>query len=334
MKRRETLLLHALIFLVFTVTFVIVLMAVSQAQILPSASGVEVKQVIALPSDGGIYMRPTWSPDGTMIAFTHAKFRGIEVMNSDGSGRRTLTDDLGAGYKFAWSADSKEIAYRATRFVGDERYQTIKKVSVVTGHTEQLSTWKNDVRPPYWTYSTRGESVSFISGGARINILLRDKGQNLLFSTMAAKPWASQILYYENQNIWIVNEDGTQRMQLTHDIGFDPVWSPDRSKIVYSRWDDLVVINPDGSGEVALGRGINPTWSPDSTKIAYQVTSDDGHKITQSELYVINIDGTGRTQLTHTADEVEVEASWSPDGKKIAYRSAITGQIYVLALTW
>jgi Tol biopolymer transport system component len=293
-----------------------------------------VKEVTALTADGGFYMRPTWSPNGTMLAFTHAKFYGIEVMNSDGSGRRSLIDDLGTGYKFAWSADSKEIAYRATKFWGNERAQTIKKVSVTNGHTEQLSTWEDDVHPPHWTYSARGESVSFISGGIRINIPLRDKEQNPLFALMAAKPLASQILYYENQNIWIVNEDGTHRVQLTYDIGFDPVWSPDRSNIVYSQWDNLVVMNPDGNGKIVLGRGINPTWSPDSTKIAYQITLDDGHKITQSELYVINVDGTGRNQLTDTIDEFEVEASWSPDGRKIAYRSAITGQIYALTLSW
>jgi len=317
-----------------SIMFFIFSMSPVSAQNLPPAEQLRVKEVTALTADGGFYICPTWSPGGTMIAFSHTKFQGIEVMNSDGSSRRSLTDDLGAGYKFAWSADSKEIAYRANRFVGNERYQTIKKVNVTTGHTEQLSTWEDNVHPPHWTYSARGEIVSFISGGARINIPLRDRGQNLLFALMAAKPLASQILYYENQNIWIVNEDGTQRMQLTHDIGFDPVWSPDRSEIVYSQWDDLVVMNPDGSGKVVLGRGINPTWSPDSTKLAYQITLDDGHKITQSELYVINADGTGRTQLTNTVAEFEVEASWSPDGRKIAYRSAITGQIYTLTLAW
>lgn len=327
---------HKILSCLINLSIVLLIFSLSpvSAQNLPAAEQFRVKEVTALTSDGGFYIRPAWSPDGTMIAFTHAKFRGIELMNSDGSLRRSLTDDLGAGYKFAWSADSKEIAYRAYRFIGNERSQTIKKVSVNTGDTEQLSTWEDDVRPPHWTYSARGEDVSFISGGARINIPLRDRGQNPLFALMAAKPLASKILYYENQNIWIANEYGTQRIQLTHDIGFDPVWSPDRSKIVYSQWDDLVVMNPDGSGKVVLGRGINPTWSPDSTKIAYQITLDDGHKVTQSELYVINVDGTGRTQLTDNIDEFEVEASWSPDGRKIAYRSAITRQIYTLTLAW
>jgi len=49
---------------------------------------------------------PTWSPDGSKIAFVRKD--GIYVMNADGSGQRRLTD---AGGGPAWSPDGSKIAF-------------------------------------------------------------------------------------------------------------------------------------------------------------------------------------------------------------------------------
>ena len=105
--------------------------------IIPSPSKLQISGIITLTADEGYYMCPKWSPDGRNIAFTQAKFVGIEVMNSDGSQRRVLTDELGAGYKFSWSADSKEIAYRVNRPVNGERYSIIKRCIFI------LERWSN-----------------------------------------------------------------------------------------------------------------------------------------------------------------------------------------------
>ena len=302
--------------------------------IIPSPSKLQISGIITLTADEGYYMCPKWSPDGRNIAFTQAKFVGIEVMNSDGSQRRVLTDELGAGYKFSWSADSKEIAYRVNRPVNGERYSIIKKVHIYTGKMEQLSHTEKDIHPPHWSYSSQGRMVSFVLQGKRMDIPLSIQGSPALYATLAKQAYINKILYFDNDNIWIMDESGSKRKQLTDDIGFDPVWSLDRSKIVYSRWDDLVVMDPSGSSKILLGQGINPCWSPDSKKIVYQISSDDGHKIIASDLFIINADGTERTQLTMTSDEFEVEPCWSPNGHMITYRSERTGQIYSLVLDW
>ena len=75
---------------------------------------------------------------------------------------------------------------------------------------------------------------------------------------------------------------GSAMLLVTSD-GFDPAWSPDGSKIAFSRgyvWDwplaDLAVVGADGTGFVQLHPDLDnndvslgPSWSPDGSWVAY-----------------------------------------------------------------
>jgi Tol biopolymer transport system component len=89
------------------------------------------------------------------------------------------------------------------------------------------------------------------------------------------------------------------------------------------------------SGAPALNLGfifdrINGTpdnpWSPDGSQIAF-VSNRDGN----SEIYVMNSDGTGLTRLTDNPDD-DVNPRWSPDGSMIAFWTNRNGdsEIYVM----
>ncbi len=58
---------------------------------------------------------PTWSPDGTKLAFISEPLEyydsEIFVMDADGSNLFALTDDEGQAYKATWSPDGSKIAY-------------------------------------------------------------------------------------------------------------------------------------------------------------------------------------------------------------------------------
>jgi hypothetical protein len=61
-----------------------------------------------------------------------------------------------------------------------------------------------------------------------------------------------------------------------------------------------------------------PTWSPDGTKIAYSRV-DEAHGT--SELWTVNADGTNPSKVEMDADVSVQEPRWSPDGTRISFTS-------------
>ena len=77
---------------------------------------------------------------------------------------------------------------------------------------------------------------------------------------------------------------------------------------------------------VALNRGpdalgdSNPSWSADGARVAF--SSDETG---DSDIYVMNADGTGRVNLTNR-EAKDMDPAWSPDGEWIAFLSRTQGK--------
>jgi Tol biopolymer transport system component len=136
--------------------------------------------------------------------------------------------------------------------------------------------------------------------------------------------------------IRITNIDGTKNVYLKSPFPFGDhvAWSPDGTKIAYDctdSFEDICLI------ELATGHStiivnskssdIQPVWSPDGSKIAYSSRQDNDW-----EVFVVNADGTNRTNLTNSHPEADSDPVWSPDGSKIAFGSYRDGivQLYIM----
>ncbi len=142
---------------------------------------------------------------------------------------------------------------------------------------------------------------------------------------------------------------GTIRPEL---VGEGYAWSPDGSRVAFEHYvhqgkylaDEIFTMNADGSDLRQVthdsGRDSHPSWSPHGTRIVYAYTAAprfapagcEGTALCPSDIYVINVDGSGKQQLTNdTADDSQ--PSWSPDGTEIAFvsgRNDAHGDIYVM----
>lgn len=124
--------------------------------------------------------------------------------------------------------------------------------------------------------------------------------------------------------IWTVRSDGTGSRLLTR--GAEPAWSPDGTRIAFSRGGEIVVAAAHGSDERVLGHGGAPAWSPDGSWLVVSRSAPTAGTADR-DLWVIGVDG-GEAQLTSGAGRDDAP-SWSPDGTQIAFER--DGAIWIVA---
>ena len=87
------------------------------------------------------------------------------------------------------------------------------------------------------------------------------------------------------------------------------------------------MVDIDGSNERTPHRGQFPSWSPDGSRLTFNAPGAGG----AGDIWVINADGTGLTNITQTTWG-DSRPDFSPNGQKIAYTSSRTGnpEIWVM----
>lgn len=252
---------------------------------------------------------PTWSPDGSLIAYQseRADQSVLMVVRPDGTGSRMLTEAADGGASDpSWSPDGSRLLFSSGRS-GQPGVWTI------AADGSSVALLVDDAAFPAW--SPDGSKVAFTSfrdGKPAIYTISAD-GTDLARITEPDgsgdfdwSPDGTRIVFTcvrdGSQDICVVNADGTGLEQLTdaRDLEFNPEWSPDGTTIAYRRSDAgnaLHMMDADGTDQRGVAQAFFEQWSPDGTWLV--VSIDD-------QIYTMNADGSGLVQLTDN----EHGASW------------------------
>ncbi len=238
----------------------------------------------------GIATSPTWSADGSRVAFTELRDYGgvIIIQNLATGSRQTVPTTTGAGMgltpaispqgtelMFAWSTDRGTDIYRAD----------VARMCCVLALTASGKLADN-MSP---AYSPDGRRVAFMS-------------------TRPGRP-----------QIYVMDQDGANQRALVPFDGTDtgasfaPDWSPDGERVAFHR--DIaggrqVMVYDFASGRAtavtSVGRNEDPSWAPDSRHLVFRSTRSAGE-----QLWVLDLESGMTRQLTNVNGRARLPA-WSP----------------------
>jgi Tol biopolymer transport system component len=243
---------------------------------------------------------PAFSPDGKRVALTGGNFGQVDVMNCDGSDRKTIyPGQPRTVFSLSWAHRGDWIAFsHGTAFQGPEGKVDLMLIRPDGSEPKQVTADTGNNGFP--SFAPDGQQLVFRSG--------RDQAKNL----------------------YVMNRDGNDLRRLTQGKWTDTMadWSPTGDWIAFAsdRGGDFEIwlIKPDGTGLRKLigdgGRNNHPHFSPDGSWVVF-TSKRAGYSAEEislphqpqpyGDLFAVRLDGTGLTRLTHNGFE-EGTPAWGP----------------------
>ena len=259
-------------------------------------------------------MAPSWSPDGTMIAYYSSRDGNDEIYITDslGSKHRRVTHNETSDVLPKFSPDGKKLVF----FSGEEGNHQIFTININGGELTQITNTIANNEDPSW--SKDGNSIIFNSdktGNHELYMLNinEQKEEKLTLDELSRdftgemSPDGKKIAFVktfsqDSTGIFILDIlSGTYTKLTSFNLEYTPTWSPDGSMMFFMHRDkNNDIFSWDIKKQKAErltdheAHDIFPSCSPDGKKIAFSSKRDTGNY----ELYIIDIESRKVKRLT------------------------------------
>jgi Tol biopolymer transport system component len=243
---------------------------------------------------------PAFSPDGHRLALTGGSFGRLDVMNADGSARKTIhSGSSRALFSVSWAHHGDRIAFsQGPVFQGPGGKVEILTVRPDGSDLKEIT--HDPANDGFPSFSPDGKQLVFRSGRS---------GQ---------------------KNLYVMDADGSDVRRLTEGKWTDTMcdWSPNGEWIAFAsdrgEGFEVWLVHPDGTGLHRLvgggGRNNHPHFAPDGRRIVF-TSRRAGYSAEEislphqpqpyGDLFLVGLDGAGLTRLTHNGFE-EGTPAWGP----------------------
>ena len=282
-------------------------------------------------------MYGTWSPDGSLVAYSTATGE-IWTVGSNGSDPRKIAKVGGVADWLSWSPDGSKIRFRSA--LDNHIWEISSEGSALHellpgwhgGDAQSAGRWTAD--GSFFLFLSRNSSQSQIWALDERRRLFRRPSREPIQLTSGPILWGVPILSRDGKTIYA--RGYTNRGELVRwdarSGGFQPflggisvdglTFSRDGKSIAYVSYPDDVLwkAGSDGSNAIPLsGIGLQvvcPRWSPDGSQIVYAATASDRAPWLS---YIVSADGGKPQLLLPGASGSQATPDWSPDGQEVVF---------------
>jgi Tol biopolymer transport system component len=283
---------------------------------------------------------PVWSPDRRRILFVDNDFvgnDGLMVINADGSGRTELVTGEYFVSQYRWSPSGRMIAVVISRLVGEDVFDDLWVMESDGSNRRRLAVNANS---PTWAATSGRLAYVDITSASDVHLRVikldgsesrRLTSPGILAFQPAWSPMDARIAFVTvgDKDLFLIDPDGTGLTNLTGGQADDdgPTWSPDGSKIAFTTelpgqsGSEIAVMDSDGGNRRILtgrpGFDLSPGWSPEGSSIVFH-----GSEPGDSEIFVMNADGTGIRNVSNRPTTLESTPNWAGGGIGASLRAA------------
>lgn len=274
---------------------------------------------IQLTNNPGHDFWAMFSNNGKKIIYSAfiGETREIYLMDSDGSNKINITDDLDAK---AWyplfSPNGKKISIISDRDGYNDVY-------VMNLDGSELTNVSNDDMIHSYGYKWSPNSKKIAYSGIKGDYFYD---------------------YSRDSEVYTVNYDGTERKNVSNSPDtWDsyPLYTPNGKKIVFERisalnntWDDdVIIMNSDGTNQIDLSQNDDFDWPLEISPNGKKILCGKGMDADDYQLFIMNIDGTEKEILTDKGGFYFSSSSWSKNSQFIYYADKINYQLIQLNIS-